>query len=303
MRVRSALAQVDEYFRNSGVVFVIGFLLLFTAIAAFDSHPQSKEFWKGFFKELAFAFLIGGIIAFSIERASKLAQHREMFEQLNLIKTNVFVAIYGPRANDAFFYHFKRQTLDRAYLRKNCVVHAQLRYLTDDQGPQSIMLLRIASHSTIVNESGKQSEFQASMMVEKPWDSAYDNYVEARALVNGSVLNTVDISGDFLCSSLAMTFAPFEEKRLTTEFQTIKYGRDQSSFQTLTPADRMDITISFPEDLDLYAQSRNAGELKVLSAASRSGIVLATIEEPIFPGGGFEFWWNASRPKAAAPVD
>jgi hypothetical protein len=82
---------------------------------------------------------------------------------------------------------------------------------------------------------------------------------------------------------------------VASTFQTVKYDRDNSSFITRIPADKMSITIAYPDDVELYAQSRNAGELNILNRGSTSGIVVATIEEPIFPGGGFEFWWRRTR--------
>jgi hypothetical protein len=259
-----------------------------------------------FTKEIGFALIIAYFIAFTIERASKKDQNSHVANQIDLIKKNVFEAIFHQKHDEKMIRFAIENLFNSKFYRRKSLIMMEISKIkrTDNiSNPETPVFVHVSTKCEIHNISNSAADYPFVAFIEKPFDKALAKYVKMTRLKIGNdeydekQLQAADImaedTDDFKKYRTTVRIDPEDFKLVEANYTFVKYARDEMPWQQVDPCDGLEMRLTRPEGLSVFGIPIH----KTQSAPrypTQNNFEL-TIEEPLFPHNGAVVWWYPSN--------
>lgn len=287
---------------SSQLFIGITLLLLGIVLHLWDHHHQvhpSMEYLYTFLRELGFAFIIAWALTMGIERTSRDRHNKHFQNQLDIIKRNVFEAVYCTRQDPSVVQMLETEILGHPFFRTQYEVEFVMDYI--DMSGERVLRADIKVRYRMNNVTNKDQDAIFRAVIEKPYSKALaDEAVMKSLTIDGKQLSAAEIkqSNDALADTpdFRRYSRPFLVKAnsysdVVAEYTVIKYCRDNMVWQVFDPCDSFKLTVFHPIDLIIYGDVIHSFPGEKSGGGLNDKIFNLRISRPLFPNNGVQFWW------------
>lgn len=301
------------------VLLLFGAILLLLGIVlkAYDDHFFSTldSYFSIFLKEIGFAAIIAYFVTVGIEAYQRDSHNKHVSEQIDIIKQNVFEAVYKTRQDAELIALLEQEVFRKSFSRTGYDLQMNMEFVDCDRDKNSDSMLRIDVTSSfyVTNRSSTPSMFHFSTFLERPFDEELDHKALLHYLKVGPHVLTKDEidkadkaladTKDFRRYQWLHEIKPNEKVFLVAKYTIFKRARDAMVWQVTDPCDGLKLAISHPKDIVIYGDAVHPCQ----DCAEKSGgepddkLFDMRIDLPLLPKNGIQVWWtlfkNIPEPK------
>jgi hypothetical protein len=300
--------------------------------AAGEPGPRqsfSGEFWHLFFLELGLGFVVGCVVSLTIERYMDYQKRRELLEQEQEIKTDVFEALFGTALPKPLIQEMYEAIFVPKFVRENFRITFTFRPLTDaeeeqfrpaDTGPpaEGLLVIQQVVSFRAQNTTNQRVDYNAEpgeyMLVEHPaFPTPFREYrmscgldeqhLQGDDIVAASRRNRRPEDGDIWhgLGRLTLKVPPGGHVDVCSVVEEVCRYADTKTLRTTQPADGIGLTVVI-KDRRLYEtlefgvdQAHRMNLARLDSSELKASMTYQwELPYPILPSQGVMLHW---RPK------
>jgi hypothetical protein len=270
---QQTLSRIFSRINLALVVISLVFLMASILLDHFMQHPPPQVSWLNdrktlidLTRDLGFAFLIGLVIAITIERSARFEHNKMVEEQIRKIQADVLREVFQISTPKAVFDAIKSGVLDVPFQRKSFrVVVRMLEELKATDGTVYIVI-QLRVEYRIRNNSTNAKRYSIGVEIERPPLKEFEDKIKIvsvavddiqlspKQLEEGHKL--ANDTKAFIRFSHQTDLQPGQEKEILKIFRSIKQQNDHEILHVLHPTDSMRVTLDFDTskfDVEAYA--------------------------------------------------
>lgn len=289
----------------SGVICLLLGIVLHLAEFHFTSTSNKwLPYCYTFLREFGFALIISYFITMGIERTSRDRHNDHVSQQIELIKTNVFEAVYSRRQDPRLISLLETEIFGRPFFRTGYEVQMTFAYIASDIEAQMLKVtiqLRYRQNNT-TNKS-QSSQFKAT--IEIPYNKRLADEAQIKSLaINGVALTPQELEEANVRLPDTLDFKRYEwplevpargHVDVRAEYSLVKHCRDAMVWQVFDPCDGLSVTVFHPEDIIIFGAPIHSSEGEKHGGGLHENTFAVRINEPLFPHNGVQMWWSPAR--------
>jgi hypothetical protein len=324
---------------RSANIWGSGLALLLAAVLLNEIHPviaptahlppptiidHALNLLDEFLKDLGFAFVIGWVISFAIEQASKeelkniiegrINEFSETIQaRLKDIQHHVFHSTYRRHIPLHFIDEIEKLVFDSEFIRRNNIWNYVLSVMrAPDLDPSDptlpdmpVVYAEVTMSYEVENITNDPLPFEVCVNLEKPPFKALERFVKVEEIrINGKKLTPAELaeglgadggsSGATQFKKTIDVIPPKHSVRILGRCKTIKLQDDVELWRSLVMSEGMTLMVRFPKE----AKAKGAAaihRIRIQEKTETEDACVWSIEGPVLPQQGFVFWWRCSE--------
>lgn len=296
---------------SSKLVYLITLILGVFLLVISHVLPQDLHLIAEICKEIAMAFLVAVVLAFTIEGIAKRRHESQADSERELLSRGIFQAIYKRHIPDVVFEEVERCVLNSKVIRENYQVTYTIAKM--DNPPQGIPCnnnyVNVSLHSnyTLRNLTSAPIQQDIILNVELPMEKQLIDLVEVvQVVIDGNRMSDSDLkkhvrnTETHLHFSTQRDIAASATIRVSVKAKLIKYGTDQELWSSRIPSDGLELTVNTPGyDYEVCANANHSQKLTL--SVDDSNVKRWRLDHGIFPHQSISFWWHPTVGASGCP--
>lgn len=296
---------------SSKLVYLITLILGVFLLVISHVLPQELHLVAEICKEVAMAFLVAVVLAFTIEGIAKRRHESQADIERELLSRGIFEAIYKRHIPDVVFEEVERCVLNSKVIREQYQVTYTISKMNNPpQGiPCNNNYVNVSLHSnyTLRNLTSAPIQQDIILNVELPMEKQLIGLVEVlQVIIDGDHVSKADLKKNVRHTSSHLSFSTQREIpasssiRVSVKAKLIKYGTDQEVWSSRIPSDGLELTVNTPGgDYEICANANHSQKLSL--SIDESNMKRWRLDHGIFPHQSVSFWWHPTEGASGCP--
>ncbi|MGH9401169.1 MAG: hypothetical protein ACRD2P_03560 [Terriglobia bacterium] len=300
------------------VAIGIGVALIWASDCVPPNYP--KLHLHSLVLELGIGFVVGAIVAITIESYMRRKQQIEDTKREREMESNIFMALFRTALPDDLVYEMYQMLFTRKFIRQDLVIAINLRPLTDDEHKKCSVNDALVLTQTVTYKAKNISDTLACHDVspqeyalfphptlKHPYKSfsvscgSDETRLDNEALFKDRVTNPGNGIWYYLEKAPKIDVPENAVVTVVSTIEMICRKTDIKTWLTYYPAERLTLTVdlagSLQDQLEFAVDQSHRVKLEAYTSSTSDGRTLYgwTLEKPILPHQGIVLYW---RPKA-----
>jgi hypothetical protein len=292
------------------LVLILGSLLLLISSAIHDhgSHAlfPSSETASGFAKEFGFALIIAYFVSIGIERIARERHNKEVREQLDAIKENVFSAVYKINHDKSLVDFVDKWIYKYKFTKEEYRINIIIEYKDDKKPrnyvpkPDDILTVLVKMRAIVKNNFSESEKYDIISFVEQPYINENEAPSKLTGIrIDGNPLTLDEIqqadsnkenTKDYTWYRHTIDIPSNGFAEIIMEYEFTKLARDEFSWRSREATNGIYLNVTAPPGLRIQAAPMHVKDDIVPEGSGTNNLSL-DLEGPSFPHNGVLVWW------------
>ncbi|SCY30997.1 hypothetical protein [Nitrosospira sp. Nsp13] len=273
-----------------------------------DDDSFFRHLFLLFIAELGVAGVVALVIIVTIEKFTRAKHQRAAKHQIDLIKTDLFHAIYGRHIPPTVFHEVERCLLSKNIFRKGYEIDYHLNILSPsvrafkeneyEEKRSKYFSCAITARYDLQNISDNPAQAMIEMFLEKPVDKSMHECVIIHSVKLGEKFLTPDELDEIRIDdathvgiTTSIPIKPLESVHCVIQASSVKLQTDMEVWASRIPSDGIIFRVSAPESLEIDAKANHSCVISHEPYPNGTFHVWE-LKHGIFPHQSIVFWWS-----------